>query len=456
MRAAALLLLTTLAGPVASATTAPQDAAREAAPPSSLRLTVEQAVARALSASPRLARLSDLEAASEAQQREARAGRLPQLDLTAGYQRRSDVPELSIFAPTGTGGQPLQRITVFPNIPDNWRVRAGVELPLYTGGRLAGQIEAADQGRSAAAQDLRAARADLVLETKGAYWSLVTSRERQRVLQEAIKAYDAHLHDAQSRERFGMAARNEVLAVQVERDRAELEKLSAQAGAELAEANLQRLLDLPAGTSVETGEALAAPTQPAGGDLAALVARAVAARPERQALAARAAAAEAAAHVERGARLPQLALSGGYTYANPNRDIVPPSARWRDTWDVALGLSWSVFDGGRRSAGEAQARARSAAAREQLRELDRAIRLEVTQRALELRTAEARVTLAARSVESAAESRRVAGDRYREGVIPSSELLDAEVAHERAALLQTEALADLRLAQAGLDRAVGR
>jgi outer membrane protein TolC len=135
---------------------------------------------------------------------------------------------------------------------------------------------------------------------------------------------------------------------------------------------------------------------------------------------------------------------------------VPPSARWRDTWDVALGLSWSVFDGGRRSAGEAQARARSAAAREQLRELDRAIRLEVTQRALELRTAEARVTLAARSVESAAESRRVAGDRYREGVIASSELLDAEVAHERAALLQTEALADLRLAQAGLDRAVGR
>jgi outer membrane protein len=94
--------------------------------------------------------------------------------------------------------------------------------------------------------------------------------------------------------------------------------------------------------------------------------------------------------------------------------------------------------------------------REQQRELDRAIRLDVTQRALELRTAEARLTVSERSVVSAAENRRVAGDRYREGVIPSSELLDAELGHERAALARTEALAGLRLAAAGLERALGR
>ena len=39
-----------------------------------------------------------------------------------------------------------------------------------------------------------------------------------------------------------MAARNEVLAVEVERDRAELERLRAEAEAALADANLQRLL----------------------------------------------------------------------------------------------------------------------------------------------------------------------------------------------------------------------
>jgi outer membrane protein len=451
MRAVALALVPVLAGQLAAA----QDAPGSAAVPPVLRLTVEDAVSRAVAASPGLARLSAQEAAAEAQRRGAHAERWPQLDLSAGYQRRSAVPELAIVAPTSDPARPVERVVVFPNIQDNWRARAGVALPLYTGGRVSAQVAAAEQGRAAAQEDLRAGRADLVLETKTAYWSLVTAREGVRVLEESIKAFDAHLRDAQNRERFGMAARNEVLAVQVERDRVELEQLQATAGAELAEANLQRLLDLPPLTRVEAAEPLAAPP-PVTAPLEALVAEAATARPERKALAARASAASAMAGAERGARLPQLALSGGYSYANPNRDIVPPTADWKDTWDVGVGLSWNLFDGGRRSAGEARARAQADAVREQLRELDRAIRLEVTRRTLELQTARARVALAERSVASAAENRRVAGDRYREGVIPSSERLDAELAHERAALAHTEALAALRLAAAGLDRAVGR
>ena len=453
MRRAALFPLL-LTGAVASAQTPPA-APAPAAPETVVRLTVEEAVTRAIAASPRLARLSALEAAAEAQARGARADRWPQVDLGGGYTRRSEVPELAIFAPTNNPAQPVERIVVFPNIQDNWRLRAAVALPIWTGGRLGGQIDAAEQGKAAAGEDLRTGRADLVLETKDAYWSLVTARESVRVLQESIKAYDAHFADARNRERFGMAARNEVLAVQVERDRVELERLGAEAGADIAEANLHRLLDLPPFARVEPAEPLEASVTPRP-DVEALVAEAQAGRPERKALVARVAAAEAITGAERGARLPQVALTGGYTYANPNRDIVPPTATWEDTWDVGVGLSWSVFDGGRRSANEARARAQADAARQQVRELDRAIRLEVTQRALELRTAEARLAVAERSVESAAESRRVAGERYREGVIPSSELLDAELAHERAALARTEALAVLRLAAAGLDRAVGR
>jgi outer membrane protein len=344
---------------------------------------------------------------------------------------------------------------VFPNIQDNWRMRAGVAMPIWTFGRISGQIEAAEQGKAAAGADLEAGRADLVLETKTAYWSLVTARESVRVLQEEMRAYDAHLADAQNREKFGMAARNEVLAVQVERDRVELERLRAEAGSDLAEANLRRLLDLPPEARVEPAEPLAAAPAPPP-DVEALVAAAQAGRAERKGLLARVAAADAITGAQRGARLPQVAVTGGYTYANPNRDIVPPTAEWKDTWDIGVGLAWSVFDGGKRSANEARARAEADAARAQLRDLDRGIRLDVTQRALELRTAAAQLAVAERSVESAAESRRVAGNRYHEGVIPSSELLDAEVAHENSVLARTQALATLRLAAAGLDRAVGR
>lgn len=440
----------------AAALAAAQEGPAPATTPADVvRLTADEAVARAAAVSPRLARLSALDAAAEAQARGARAERWPQLDLGAGYTRRSEVPELAIFAPTSDPARPVERVVVFPNIQDNWRLRAGVALPLYTGGRIGAQVAATEHGRAAAGEDLRAGRADLALETRGAYWSLVTAREAERVRREAIRALESHLRDARNRQRFGMAASNEVLAVEVERDRSELERLSAQVAAEVAEANLQRLLALPATARIDPSEPLAAAPSPVP-PVEALVAEAQGARPERRALAARAAAADALAGAERRARLPQLALAGGYSYANPNRDIVPPTAEWKDTWDVGVGLSWSVFDGGRRSASEARARAQASAVRAQLEELDRAIRLEVTQHALELRTAEARLAVAERSVVSAQESRRVAADRYREGVIPSSELLDAELAHERAALARTEALAALRLAAAALERAVGR
>jgi len=440
-----------LAGAVATA----QEPAAPAGAAPVVRLTVDEAVAQAIAASPRLGRLSALEAAAEAEARGARADRWPQLDLGAGYMRRSEVPEFAVYTPTGNPAQPVQRMVVFPNIQDNWQMRAGVAMPNWTFGRIGGQVEAAEQGKTAAGADLAAGRADLILETKTAYWSLVTARESVRVLQEEMRAYDAHLADAQNRERFGMAARNEVLAVQVERDRVELERLRAEAASDVAEANLRRLLDLPPVARVAPAEPLAAAPAPPP-DVEALVAEAQAGRAERKGLVARVAAAEAITGAEHGARLPQVAVTGGYTYANPNRDIVPPTAEWKDTWDIGVGLAWSVFDGGKRSANEARARAQADATRQQLRELDRGIRLEVTQRALELRTAAARLAVAERSVESAAESRRVAGNRYREGVIPSSELLDAEVAHEGAVLARTEALASLRLAAAELDRAVGR
>jgi outer membrane protein len=450
MRRAVLLPLL-LAGAVGTA----QEPAAPAGAPPVVRLTMEEAVARAIAASPRLARLSALETAAEAEARGARADRWPQVDLGAGYTRRSEVPELAIFTPTDDPATPVERVVVFPNIQDNWRVRAGVAVPIWTWGRIGGQIEAAERGRAAAGADLEAGRADLVLETKTAYWSLVTARESVRVLQEEMRAYDAHLADARNREKFGMAARNEVLAVQVERDRVELERLRAEAGSDVAEADLRRLLDLPPEARVEPAEPLAkAPAPPP--DVEALVAAAQAARAERKGLVARVAAADAITGAERAARLPQLAVTGGYTYANPNRDIVPPTREWKDTWDIGVGLAWSVFDGGKRAANEARARAEADAVRAQLRDLDRGIRLEVTRRALELRTAAAQLAVAERSVDSAAESRRVAGNRYREGVIPSSELLDAEVAHERAVLARTQALATLRLAAAGLDRAVGR
>jgi outer membrane protein TolC len=123
---------------------------------------------------------------------------------------------------------------------------------------------------------------------------------------------------------------------------------------------------------------------------------------------------------------------------------------------VGIQVSMKVFDGGRTSASVARAQASVEALRQRLDDLERHIRLEVTSAHLEMRTAHLATRVADGALAAGTESQRVSADRYREGVIPSSELLDAEIALLDAGLERTQALADARLATAELDRAVGR
>jgi outer membrane protein len=417
--------------------------------PEPVRISLEDALARARAASARLGELKAWEDAAGAGLRGAKAQRLPSLALGAGYSRNSNVPE---FVATFPGEGPR---VIFPNLPNQGFARASVSLPLYTGGRVEGAISASQQQLAAAQLDASAGEADLALETTTAYWSLVAEREAERVLRQAITSYAAHLEDAANRYDVGLAARNDVLAVQVEKDRAELARLDAENAASLAQANLVRLLDLPAQTTIEpTSEGVAAPIVEA--PIEALVSQALGSRAEIAALRARVAAADAGAQVARSAALPQASLQGSYDYSHPNTRIFPLEGVWRDTWSVGVSVSFTAFDGGRTKAATTQARAQAEARRQQLADLERRLRLEVTARALELRTARAALEVTERNLEAAGENVRVNQDRYKAGVSLSSDLLDAERQCLQAGLDKTRSATRLLVARASLDRAVGR
>ena len=67
--------------------------------------------------------------------------------------------------PTLTLGQPgAEAREIALNYPDNYRARATLSLPVYTGGRVEGAIEASRRNREAAGSDLEGGIQDLVLE----------------------------------------------------------------------------------------------------------------------------------------------------------------------------------------------------------------------------------------------------------------------------------------------------
>jgi outer membrane protein TolC len=89
-------------------------------------------------------------------------------------------------------------------------------------------------------------------------------------------------------------------------------------------------------------------------------------------------------------------------------------------------------------------------------DFDRQVTFDVRARALDVASAREGVTAAAEGIRAAADAERAVGERYRAGVATSTEVLDAQVARLQAELDRARATAALRLAEARLERAVGR
>jgi outer membrane protein len=419
------------------------------AQPSPLRLTLTDAVVRGLSASHRLAEFQAREASARASVDGRQAADRPLVSAQAGYTRTNHVDEFAVRVPGG----PIQ--VVYPDVPNNYRTRLDLQWPIYTFGRTDALERMARAELDATGRDIDAARNDLRLDITRAFWALVTANESVHVVGESLKRMDASLEDVRNRLKVGLIPPNEVLSVEAQRSRQEMLHIQARNTRELATADLRRLVGLAPDTPVELEAALDEP----GGSIAdaeTLMAEARKTRPERQALATRVGEAATRRLVAEAGTKPTIAVAGGVDYSRPNSRIFPRVADWKNSWDASVNLNWLLWDGGRVRADIADAAAGQRALEERLAEFDSQLDLEVRQRRLDVESARATIVAAADAVRSAAEARRVVGERFAAGVAISTDVLDAQVALLQMELDRTQALANAKLAEARLDRAIGR
>ncbi|MEO8483608.1 MAG: TolC family protein [Acidobacteriota bacterium] len=418
-----------------------------------LSLTLEDAIARGIAHAPRLTDADARQAAAEATVQSRAAAERPVLTALAGVLRTNHVDEFGLPQSNGT-----TRV-IFPDIPNNYRVRAELGMPLYTGGRVDALVSSARADVTAAAADRRGAAADVALDVAVAYWTLVTSRDRVGVLERSLERADAALSDARARVDSGLAAPNEVLSTQAQRARQNVQLIQARNDAALAEAQLARLVGAEPGEAIRATTPVDRPTPAAvtleAASLGDLRVQAAGARPERAALLARQASFMAAATAAGATMRPQVAAVAAVEPARPNQRFVPRVDEWNTSWDVGVNVTWSLWDGGRSRADRAAASAQARAVGARLQDFDEAVGLETRQRVLDLESTRAAIAASAEAVAASTEARRVVGERVSAGVATSTEMLDSDVALLEAELEQSRLQAALRVAEARLLRTVG-
>ena len=420
--------------------------------PPTQRLTLDDALSKAAETSHRLAEARARESAAQAGVAIRESAERPTVTATAGYTRTNHVLPFSVPSPSGI---PL---LVYPDVPNNYSTRLEMRWPIYTGGRTDALERAARAEAEAVGAERQTAQADLRLEVTRVYWALVTAKASLDVLEQGVARSQAHVNDANQRFMAGLVPPNEVSSAAAQEARARMLAIEARTQRDVTSAELARLIGVGPDQPLEPTADLARSEAPANQPLnvGPLVESARAARQERRVLQQRVAAADAQREAAAAGRMPTVQFLGGVDYARPNPKIFPRADVAQDSWDVGVGATWSLWDGGRTVAEVAQARAASQAASERLAEFDSQLSVEVRQRALELESAAAAVAAAMSGVTAAADARRVVDERYQAGVIAGVEVLDAEYALLQAQLDLTRAQAGVRLAEAQLTRALGR
>ena len=403
-------------------------------------LTLDECIAIALEAQPRIqATLSDY-AAARYRVNQALAPLLPQLIGSVSATRSESVS----VSNSPTTGQTIQT-PVSRQMGDTFLAQVQLSQLLFDFGKNLAATEAARKLAEVAVEDVELQRQLISLTVKEAYTNILFAQRLIRVQEPARQRAELNLRSAKGFFEVGTRPKSDVARAEVDIANARLDLIRARNALRTARValNIAMAIDVDSPTQVEDNLVFQAVSM----DRAQLRGDALRQRPEYRQARLRVEAAEATERQTFRNFFPDVSGSGTYGGSQPQLN---------ETWTLGLTLSWSLFDGGGRIARyqEAQANLDAARARVKSAELDIIQTLEQAQIAVE--EAQERIQAAQALVASAQENFRLAQGRFDAGVGTILDLTDAQLALTQAQSTETQALADYRIGLARLDRAVGR
>ena len=413
-----------------------------------LRLSLSDAVERALNVSEEvLLAESDVEIARQ-QVRVAEAAAKPQIEGSVNYLRtiRSPFeipPEFGAALPFGR--------------ENTWVARIDVNQVLWAAGRLVAGRRIAEEFLATAGAQRVEDRSEIALQTIEAYYGAVVAGELVAIATAARDQVQAEVEHVRLLRRAGNASDLEVLRVEVERANIEPQIVQAQNTREIALLNLKRLTNIPAEQPVILTSGLQPGSfrQLSAEAIAALVAGAVERRAAVEAAERLVAIREQQIRLARAAFYPTAGLSVGLAEQAQPDGVFPAFNDFRSDWSAGVGLRIPIYDGGRRRAELRIAEWEKRQAEWQLAQVQEGVALEVERFRGELERASALLAARAETARSAARVYELTVLSFRQGVATNLQVTDARTALRQARANEAQAVHDYYIALARLLRSAG-
>lgn len=330
-----------------------------------------------------------------------------------------------------------------------------VAFPLYTGGQIENNIQAAELGRDAADLTLEATRQGIKQQTTSAYFQILQFRNLIQVNKEAVDTLQAHLDNVNAQYRVGTVAKSDVLRSQVELANQQQALVNAQNNYDVAVATFNNIVGLPTDTIVDAKEDLSYTkydiSLPRCTDYALIH------RPDGIAMERAWKRAEAQMKAAKAGYRPQVSAVVQRTWSGDepfSTDTVRLSGS-NDGTNAGLQMQWNIFDNNVTEAQVQQAKASMRKAEQQLYETQESIQLDVRKAYLNLLAAEQNIHTTKVAVDQAQEDYKIAQVRYSAGVGTNLDVMDAEDKLIETQTTYITALYNYNTNKAALDQAMG-
>lgn len=363
---------------------------------------------------------------------EARAGKMP----TVSYGWEGGRTRSSNKTGTSTG--------------NSYGNTLALNVPLYTGGKVEGNIAVAKLGKTSAQEEILRQQQSVKYSAVEGYFGLLAYQEYRDVYHEAVSNLQGHLDNVSAQYTVGTVAKLDVLTSNVSLANAKTTAVTADNNVDISEANLNNILGLPLQTKLVLSDHKL-PFDSYDISLEEAMDYAMKYRPEVL---------QSALAVQKAEENIGIAKSG-------NRPSVQVGASngWNDTgyafgseskkWGIAGTISYSLWDGGATNAKIKQAKENLLVARETEQQTRESVQLAVKQAYLDIRSAAQRVEATQTSIEQAEESFKIARVRYQAGVGINLDVLDAQLNLNEAQTNHIQALYDYNVGIARLEQAMG-
>jgi len=409
-------------------------------------IALSDAVNIALQNNPSIASRKALVAAAAARVGMAKAMTKPQLSTTT-------VATLGNM-PSVVPGSPNVEPQNFSLTGDKPRLDQNVMLmyPLYTGGKIRGQVNSAQAQQEASSYDVTTTELDTALAVKDAYYQALLA-------QKYVDAYQKRVDEATERVRIGeegftagRIAKFDLLRNQTDLAEAQQQVNNAQRDVEMALIDLRNMMGVSQSSQLTLTQDLTIQVAPP--TLEELQATALKLRPEVRADQARVRSAQAIIGVTKSAYKPQV-----YATAMADLSVTKASEMSNGTdagYLIGVTATIPIFDGGLRKSSVDEAQAMLVSMQADQRETILGISKSVAGAYTQFNAATKNVELSQAAITQADEDYRVIRMRYEAGKATNVEVLDALASLTRARTMYAEALYGQNVAREALTRATGQ